>query len=374
MTLRTGITTGTCAAACAYVAAYNLIEVYSETSVDIMTPAGKLVSVEIADSYKSGDTSWCFVRKDSGDDPDITNGTLVGCGVRFLSQNEHEPEELKGYREKNMLITGGRGIGTVTKNGLSCPVGYPAINPVPRKMIFSSVENAFSDLKSDIIIDQGVMIEVTIPDGETLALKTFNPNLGIVGGLSVLGTSGIVNPMSEDALVETIRLDIRTKVCEGKKNLIMVPGNYGEEFLKSEYQLNPDDFVKCSNYVGKTVRMMADEGVEKLLFTGHIGKLIKVAGGIMNTHSKYGDHRMEILHSFICKVDPSYLDSDKASLILGMNTTDEACNYLEEAGLLKQVMRLAAEAVKENIEKEVQGKFTCEVILFNKIQGLLARV
>lgn len=209
-------------------------------------------------------------------------------------------------------------------------------------------------------------IEISIPSGRELAEKTFNPHLGIIGGISVLGTTGIVNPMSEAALVETIRLDIRVHAQEDVSLLAVAPGNYGERFLKEETGLSMENFIKCSNFIGTSFKMLSQEGIHQALLAGHVGKLVKVAGGVMNTHSRYGDRRMEILSA--CARTVGFPEADA---LLPMNTTEEAADFLYEHGYLKQVMEQVANQVKAVLEEE-SGVQT-EVMLFSSNYGLMAR-
>ena len=197
---------------------------------------------------------------------------------------------------------------------------------------------------------------VSVPGGEELARKTFNPRLGIVDGISILGTTGIVRPMSEDALLATIRLDIRVKAAGGQKILAVAPGNYGADFLKKRLGLDPEQFVTCSNYVGETFRMFTEEGIRQVLFAGHMGKLIKVAGGILNTHSKYGDHRMEIT------ADCAREAGAPKETLLAMNTTDEAAETLRKQEILERTLEIAAEKIQTILEDRY--RVDTEVIIF----------
>lgn len=366
--LRSGFTTGACGAAAAKAAAQMLFSGKKARQVSVMTPAGRIASFKVEEqAFKKRDgrisSVSCAVRKDAGDDPDVTNGVLVFGRV---SRIKEIPGDTPCYQAKGgqpVYLTGGEGIGIVTKAGLSCPVGYYAINPVPRAMILDAVLAEWENMEPEPLL-----ITISIPEGRFLAKKTFNPRLGIIGGISVLGTTGIVNPMSEQALIETIRLDIRVHAKEGKSCLLVAPGNYGEEFLRKDMGLDMDAFVKCSNFVGDTFQMIYEEGIRKALFAGHLGKLIKVAGGVMNTHSRYGDRRMEFLYRFAIT---SGMSGEKAQAILTMNTTEEAAGYLAEQGMLYQVMADVANSVKKEIEDRT--KVTVEVILFTANQGIVGR-
>lgn len=399
--LKSGFTTGTCAAAAAMAAAQALAGGGKREYVSLMTPGGREAAFEVLWQPECGEKAgggqdgfWpgsespekqiCMVRKDSGDDPDVTNGTLIGAAVSFgenVQRAEESGEELPGIysdhsQSPSVYLTGGIGVGRVTKKGLKCPVGYPAINPVPRQMIAEAARTALWNLGCE----RPVYIEIFIPSGRELALKTFNPRLGIEGGISVLGTTGIVNPMSEQALTETIRLDIRVQAAENRTLLAVAPGNYGEAFLREEMGLSMDAFVKCSNFVGETFSMLREEGVRQALFAGHLGKLIKVAGGVMNTHSKYGDRRMEILADCLAETwNSEEKRSGRFALnrrreevigqILSMNTTDQAAEFLSAQGLLASVMKTVTGRIKSVLESRFQ--IETEVIVFSGSAGIL---
>lgn len=399
--LKSGFTTGTCAAAAAMAAAQALAGGGKREYVSLMTPGGREAAFEVLWQPECGEKAgggqdgfWpgsespekqiCMVRKDSGDDPDVTNGTLIGAAVSFgenVQRAEESGEELPGIysdhsQSPSVYLTGGIGVGRVTKKGLKCPVGYPAINPVPRQMIAEAARTALWKLGCE----RPVYIEIFIPAGRKLALKTFNPRLGIEGGISVLGTTGIVNPMSEQALIETIRLDIRVQAAENRTLLAVAPGNYGEAFLREEMGLSMDAFVKCSNFVGETFSMLKEEGVRQALFAGHLGKLIKVAGGVMNTHSKYGDRRMEILADCLAETwNSEEKRSGRFALnrrreevigqILSMNTTDQAAEFLSAQGLLTSVMKTVTGRIKSVLESRFQ--IETEVIVFSGSAGIL---
>lgn len=365
--LRSGFTTGTCAAAAAKAAARMLISGKEAAVVSILTPAGKPADFEVQEISVSGAAKdsavCCAVRKDAGDDPDVTNGTLVyACVSRVKSAPLHVPvyqEQIDGIC---IYITGGAGIGLVTRAGLSCPKGFHAINPAPRRMIASGVSEGLPDGW-----EGALLVEISIPEGVTLASKTFNPQLGIEGGISVLGTTGIVNPMSEQALIETIRLDIRVRAAEGRTLLALAPGNYGEAFVRERLGISMSAFVKCSNFVGDAVRMMEEEGIKSVLFAGHLGKLIKVAGGILNTHSRYGDHRMEQLADCALQAGVPVSLADR---LLECNTTEEAALLLRERGFLNEVMQIAAVRVKQTLE--ANSALRVETVLFTNQCGILA--
>lgn len=365
--LRSGYTTGTCAAAAAKAAAVFLLTGRVPDTVHLVTPAG--IRGEWNPRQEDG---WFCVSKDAGDDPDVTHGVWVYGRVEEVGREAFQrlKETGQGYEMETcprLYLTGGTGIGIVTRPGLSCPVGKYAINPVPRRMILSEVEAVCRGAAYDGYLK----ITIMIPAGVGLAQKTFNPRLGIAGGISVLGTTGIVKPMSEEALVETIRLDIRVRAAMGRRMLLMAPGNYGETFLEEQMGVPSGAAVLCSNFVRQSICMLVEEGVRKLLFVGHIGKLIKVSAGAANTHSRYGDGRMEELArlSACCAPDDAALWKATGAC----NTTDEAVGMLREKGLAEAVLSLAAEQVKHRMESWADGKLEIQVMTFSLPYGILGK-
>ena len=364
--LRRGWTTGTCAQAAAAAAAQALLDGSlpregADWTVTVHLPDGQPFTlpvqsgkIEKRDSQGRPLAVTCKVKKDSGDDPDVTDGVTVCATVSFFSEDRIE-------------IDGGQGIGRVTKPGLSQPVGSAAINPVPRQMI----QKELVRLKEAAGWEGGFQVLVEIPGGEKLAQRTFNPRIGIVGGLSVLGTSGIVEPMSEKALIDTIEVEIKVKLAEGRRCLIAAPGNYGLDFLRDRWGILARDTVKCSNYIGETIDLAAEHGAEGLLFVGHIGKLVKIAGGIMNTHSRWGDCRMELLASAALRAG---LSGDRAAALLGCNTTEDALQILTEKERRK-VMDCLLEKIHTYLniraQSSAQRDMKTGAVLFSNVYGVL---
>ena len=349
--MKYGFTTGSCAAAASGAAAYMLLTGKTKTDITVETPSGRIFKAAILDIKRSENSVSCAVRKTAGDDPDITDGALIYSEVSI--------------RESGFSIDGGKGVGRVTRPGLDQPVGAAAINRVPREMI----EKKVSEVCSFTGYSGGLKIIISVPEGERLAEKTFNPKLGIAGGISILGTSGIVEPMSERAFIETIRLELRQKRAEGERRAVISPGNYGREFMKKSYGFDLDRSVKCGNFIGLTVDMAKEEGFAELLLVGHIGKLIKVAGGIMNTHSREADCRMEILASLglLCGAD-----GGTARSILRCALTDEAVEILVEAGIKQAVMDMAVERICGNLERRTE-KMKIECMMFSNKFGELGK-
>lgn len=369
--LRSGFTTGTCAAVAAKAAAAMLLTGNELQHMELMTPKGRSADLPLFHIVLGEDKASCAVKKDAGDDPDVTDQALVFASVEYLrGKEDREAEGCYCWKNEDedgeapLLLTAGEGIGWVTKPGLSCPVGMPAINPVPRIMIFQGVE----EIRKKAGFDGSLKICIWMPEGKALAGKTFNPKLGIVGGLSVLGTTGIVNPMSEEALTATIRLELHMKAVAGLRQVILTPGNYGEAFIKETLGLSMDQGVTCSNFIGEALAMAKEEGFCRILLIGHMGKLIKVAGGVPNTHSKYGDRRMEILWDCTASL-PESRDCEK-SLILNANTTEEAAGILREWGLLDRVMEEAVSRMQKYASLWAGG-INVEVVTFSTVYGIL---
>ena len=347
--LRFGYTTGSCAAAAAKAALTMLLTQEPVTQVDIDTPKGWPLSLEIHDARFDRQEASCAVVKDAGDDPDITNGVKVFAKVCLTAA-------------PGIIYKGGLGVGTVTLKGLSLAVGEPAINPVPREMIARELDK----VKQDFGFTGGCEVEISIPEGVELAKRTFNPRLGIVGGLSVAGTSGIVEPMSEEALKASMKLELSMLRAKGEDTAIFVPGNYGKDYAES-IGLNLERLVKTSNFVGFMLEEAEHMGFKRILFIGHLGKLVKVAGGLFNTHSAVADGRMEILAA-----NAALLGADQALVkkIMASTTTDEAAEYILNAGLPAYFNDLA-ERVKARCMAKVYGNIEIEVIIFSKALGHL---
>jgi cobalt-precorrin-5B (C1)-methyltransferase len=351
--LRSGITTGSCAAAAAKASTIALLSGRAPSMVTIRTPGGIELDLPVAElKVESGNVS-CAVKKDSGDDPDITDGMFIYATV---SKTGLGP----------ITIEGGKGIGRVTKPGLACGIGEAAINPVPRAMIISEVREACRQLN----YEGGLHIEITAPEGEIIAKKTFNSRLGIVGGISILGTTGIVEPMSKKAWTDTVYLEMKQQVALGNKDLIICPGNYGEDFIDKILGIKLSSVVKCSNFIGETLDFAEELELKSLLLIGHVGKLVKLGAGIMNTHSKVADARMEVLavHAAMCGAS-----KEKVCRIMDCNTTEEATLVLREEGICEEVFRGIMNKIDFYVHNRVGGKLQTAVLLFSNEQGILGK-
>lgn len=351
--LKIGYTTGTCATAAAKAATKALLTGESIQVLTIEVPAGILFDIPIVSEMVEEGKVSCAVRKYSGDDPDVTDGMLIYATVEQVPMNS----------DSRIIIEGGIGIGRVTRRGLSCEVGQAAINPIPRKMIEKAV------LEECISARYQGSLKVTIwaPEGEERAKKTFNERLGILGGISILGTSGVVEPMSESALIETIKIEMNQRNRE--HILLASPGNYGVDFARNTFQIDMNHAVKYSNYIGELLDHAVYCGFTKVLLIGHMGKMIKLAAGIMNTHSKVADGRQEIMvsHSAMAGVPPEMLNRMMEAISI-----DEMHAIILEIGLEKQIYQSIQKKIQFHLNYRVRNELQVEWIGFSNQYGLLA--
>lgn len=351
--LRLGYTTGSCAAAAAKAAAWMLLTGRRKQTITLDTPKGIRLELPVKEITMDSAKVSCAIEKDGGDDPDITKGTLIFATVTRSGA-------------PGVTIDGGEGIGRVTKRGLDQPVGSAAINSVPRRMIRENVEAVMglTDYQG------GLAVLISAPDGQRLAKQTFNPRLGIVGGISILGTTGIVEPMSEKALVDTIRVELRQRKENGARRVLLTPGNYGSDFIRDGLGLDRSLSVQVSNFIGDSLDICRELGFEGVLLIGHIGKLVKLGGGIMNTHSKYGDCRMEILaaHAAAAGADPVTIRG-----ILECVSCDDALRLLREAGKLEDSLLRLTRRVSSHLSRRAGDAMDAGVILFSKEYGILGK-
>ena len=352
--LRCGYTTGTCAAlAAAGAARYLLGGVWPET-VSLRTPKGWTVEVPLEACSSQGGTAQCAVRKDGGDDLDRTHGALICAAVTLTAA-------------PGVIIEGGKGVGRVTAPGLDQPVGEAAINRVPRIMITQAVEEALAAWD----YAGGALVVISVPEGETIARQTFNPRLGIRGGISILGTSGIVEPMSTQAVMDTIALEIRQTAARGEQRLILTPGNYGLDYLARQGLDRLDvSVVKCSNYLGHALDEAVLEGISELLLVGHIGKLVKLAGGIFQTHSRTADCRAELFcaHAALCGADRAL-----CAALMESPTSEASLALLERAGLRQAVTDSLLKAIQTRLTGRVGERCVVGAVLFSNDFGFLGQ-
>lgn len=350
--LRCGFTTGTCAAAASAGAARMLLSGKVIENITVITPSGNSVTVGLTDIKKENDYVSCAVQKDSGDDPDVTDKILVYSTV--------------SYEKSGITVDGGEGVGRVTKKGLKQQIGEAAINPVPRTMIEEQLKTAASDYS----YDGGLKAVISVPMGIQIAKKTFNPRLGIEGGISILGTTGIVEPMSEQALIDTISVELDVRKAQNEEFIIVTPGNYGQDFLRDNLGIAVDKCVKCSNFIGDTIDMCIEKGFKSMLLVGHIGKLSKLGCTIYNTHSRYADGRMEAfaLCAALCGAERQVLEN-----ILGCITTDAALEILKKEGIFDETIKMLEKRIDRSLKLRAKGSIEIGMITFSEEYGILCK-
>lgn len=352
--LKWGYTTGSCAAAAAKCAVILLLLGKKLDSVSLQTPKGIVLQLHTKNCHWEGQKTICGVQKYSGDDPDVTNGITIYALAEKI--------------EKGIIIEGGEGIGRVTKKGLQQPVGYAAINTVPRNMIRQCVKEIC--MLADY--QKGIAITIFAPEGVEIAKKTYNEKLGIVGGISILGTSGIVEPMSEKALLDSIKAECSVKAANSNGNIILTFGNYGNDFLKKHFHIDIESAVKVSNFIGDAIDFIKTLPLESVLIVGHIGKMIKIAGGIMQTHSKYADCRMEIIgvHAAIAGADSKTVKS-----IMECITAEQALLLLknDNVQIFQNTMQSIAKKIMEHIQHRMGEKINCHIVVFSEKLGVLVQ-
>ncbi len=349
--LRCGFTTGTCATAAAAAASMMIFTGNIVENVAVTLPKGQILFIDIENPSFSVQGTRCYVRKDSGDDPDITDGILVCADVKLDDTGK-------------INIVGGKGVGRITQKGLDQPVGEAAINSVPRKMITENLERICRQYK----YYGGITVVISVPEGEIAAKKTFNPHLGIIGGISIIGTTGIVEPMSEKALIDSLKVEMNVIKEKGYEKLIAFPGNYAEKFIGEQLEIRSDNRLKFSNYLGDVLDYATELNFREILIVGHIGKMVKVAGGMMNTHSHNGDFRMEMLSCYAALYGAN---SDTIDEILSCVTTEQALSILERESIHYKVIRKISEKAEYYINKRLDNKIRSKLIIYSNNYGIL---
>ena len=342
--LRCGYTTGTCAAAASKAAAAMLFQKEIVDSVSITTPNQTILNIDVLNPQFSDKKASCSIQKDSGDDPDITNGILISSEVSLIDSMD-------------IVIEGGKGVGKVTKPGLDQPVGEAAINSVPRKMIRESL-NELAKLHN---YNGGFHVLISAANGEEIAKKTFNPELGIIGGISILGTTGIVEPMSAKALADSLKVEINVIAAEENESIMIFLGNFGKKFAVEDLNLSTKPGIMCSNFIDVALDSSVECGFKNILLIGHIGKLVKLGIGMFNTHSHNGDGRIEALLS--CAVEAG-ADLDTLKDINSCVTTNAALDILYEKDLLDSTMKILNDKIQHKINKRIPSEVNIGFICF----------
>ena len=343
--LRCGYTTGTCAAAASKAAVAMLFKQESIDSVAITTPNQTDLIIDVLNPQFNDNVASCSIEKDSGDDPDITNGILVSSKVTLLPDSSE------------IIIEGGKGVGKVTKGGLDQPVGMSAINSVPRKMI----KDSLNELAMQYNYSGGFHVLISVPKGEEIAKKTFNPELGIVGGISILGTTGIVEPMSAKALADSIKVEISVIAAESNESILIFLGNFGKKFTEEELNLSTKPGIMCSNFIDVALDSSVEFGFKNILIVGHIGKLVKLGIGMFNTHSHNGDGRIETLLS--CALEAG-ADIEILNEIQKCVTTNAVLDILYENDLLTKTMGVLNGRIGHNIDRRIPEDINVGFICF----------
>lgn len=343
--LRCGYTTGTCAAAASKAAVAMLFKQESMDSVAITTPNQTDLIIDVLNPQFNDNVASCSIEKDSGDDPDITNGILVSSKVTLLPDSSE------------IIIEGGKGVGKVTKGGLDQPVGMSAINSVPRKMI----KDSLNELAMQYNYNGGFHVLISVPKGEEIAKKTFNPELGIVGGISILGTTGIVEPMSAKALADSIKVEISVIAAESNESILIFLGNFGKKFTEEDLNLSTKPGIMCSNFIDVALDSSVEFGFKNILLVGHIGKFVKLGIGMFNTHSHNGDGRIETLLS--CALEAG-ANIEILKDIQKCVTTNAVLDILYENDLLDKTMEVLNDRIQHNIDRRVPEDINVGFICF----------
>lgn len=380
---RRGYTTGSCATAVSKGAVYMLLTNEKIDTVNIDTPKGIYLSIPVVSSEikKNEDTgeiySICSVQKDGGDDIDATNGIEIFAKATWVYEDEIDKSEKNfSFEGDGFCVFSGDGVGIITKKGLSVEPGRPAINPVPQKMIAKEVESVLKASGENVLNDKNsldnrkkvINITIFIPKGEEVANKTFNPRLGIVGGISIIGTSGIVEPMSDDGWKKSLSIELNMKKELGMDKIILVPGNHGESFISDRIGEN-SSVVRTSNFLGYMLMEAKRMGFKKILLAGHIGKFIKLSAGIFNTHSKVADARNEILIANLALMGAS---TELVRKIDSCLTTEEATDIVYENGF-GEVFDIICEKCKKRAEMHVDNEIEIEVFIFKMDKTVLGK-
>lgn len=355
---RRGYTTGSCAAAAAKASVHMLFTNKKIENINIDTPKGIPLTLKVKNIELKDKSAVCSIEKDGGDDIDATHTMDIFAKAELIPREDEE-----------IIVTSGVGIGIVTKKGLSVEVGKPAINQVPMRMIRSEISKVLGENHKLLNKDKSLKITIFAPQGEEIAKKTFNPRLGIVGGISILGTTGIVEPMSEDGWKKSLSIELEMKKAQGMDKIILVPGNHGEEFIREHLKIDMNNCVRMSNFVGYMLNEAKRLGFKKILMAGHIGKFIKISAGIFNTHSKVCDARNEIM---IANLALMGADLDFLKDINECVTAEGAVEIIDKSKYT-EIYNVLCNKCKERVEEYLNEDIQVEVYMFRMDKSLLGK-
>lgn len=350
--LRKGFTTGTCATAATVAALSMILNQEREEKVTVHTASGVEVTMDVHNPSFGPEEATAAIEKDGGDDADATHGLLIYSTVTLLPD------------QKEIEIDGGQGVGRVTEKGLACDVGMAAINPTPRRMIEQHVREIIGP-------NCGARVIISVPGGEETAKLTYNSRLGIVGGISILGTTGIVNPMSEESWKASITIELTMLYNQGHRSVVLVPGNYGEDFATNTVGIPAGRIVNMSNFVGHVLKEVQRIGFTKVLMIGHMGKFVKVAAGIFSTHSKDSDARMETLVANLALMGAPMELLEKVDNCLTTEAAGTAIKEFSYEGVY-QVLADKIKARSERLLRYRKPEVSIEVVVFGTEEGYLA--
>lgn len=341
---RKGYTTGSCATAAAKVAALMILRQQIIHQISIVTPSGVTLHLNVEEPLIHGNQATAAIRKDGGDDVDVTHSMLIYAHVKLRD-------------DVHITITGGTGIGKVTQKGIGLPIGHSAINKTPLQTIEAAVREVLGP-------ERGADVVIFAPEGEERALRTYNSRLGIMGGISILGTTGIVTPMSEESWKRTLAIELEQKRENGLDKVIFVPGNHGERFVREQLQVDTNLVVTMSNFVGYMLQEAERLAFRHVVMVGHLGKLIKVAAGIFHTHSHIADGRMETLVTHLALAGAP---NELLQQVYHCLTTEAAMELIAQAGY-ESVYDAIATRIVDRVQQMLRYSpqpFTCDVILFS---------
>lgn len=344
--LRTGFTTGTCVTAGAKAAVLAILNQKKIDFVDVTLPKKSQIRIKIQSCIFDSQSATCSVIKDGGDDPDVTHGAEIITSISLSTEKQGEIE-----------IDGAEGVGRVTKPGLGLEIGTAAINPTPKKMIQENV----LEVAKDLLLKNGIKVTISVPKGKELAIKTDNPRLGIIGGISILGTSGIVIPYSTASFAAAIRQSIDVTIAMGNNTVVLTTGGRSEDFSRKIIDLPDHCFVQMGDFSGYTVQQCAKKGIKMVYVAGFIGKLTKMGMGVKQTHVKGSKVDMEFLADLAtkCKAPENVIKQIRQA-----NTARHVFEVINEKKILG-FFDLVCSEVASQLGKYSDNKFKIEVIMFD---------